>query len=509
MASIDTLPNELLSNIQEEAIKSDLESTPQNSLTLSSISRVSKRWRQASLRNGRLWSNSIDLNSNSLLWVEEAFQRAKDIPLVIFSENDFTPDFKSDTWQHAFCNTHHWGTFSLNAPLYNNSILADHLQRPFPVLDSFQLINTNGLSESTSDEDEATSTWWDDQFILPDNLFGGCAPCLQAFVMENVSLLPSFNFSVWGRLTFLQVTQENNEYIIPNWLEILRPMVLLEHLHLQGVFSHADLESMDNAEDVHLEHLSTLLLGGGIDNPVMFNFFAKTVVPSTCQVEIKAYWYDGVQYSPSAFPKLKLGFNHHVKRLLEANDPQLLALRLYNSLESKDFGFDLCLVSAEPDWQRNFRFHQVDPDFEKPLPESRGSHPQMMQNFTTIPHAQSSNNPFSKMLEVLEDVPVSQLVTEEWPHIVLEDVGPLLRFLSKNGNNLVSFTMFHTNPILLNILKAKMCQDGIVLLPHLSLFHFFPENFDGVRRLADFKRWYVTFTRKESVVVDIDYIVGV
>ncbi|KAF9479126.1 hypothetical protein BDN70DRAFT_993662 [Pholiota conissans] len=490
-AYINSLPNELISSIHEEAVLTYSYASPAphlDSATLASISLVCRKWRQNSLGNGKLWAAALDIDRDTHTWVEEIVHRSKASPLVINSSKgygyrrigDFLQNFSSQTWQQVFKNASLWGTFSLKTALLNDKpnldALVQGLKKPTPRLESFTLCNT--CQPWPYDQDAE-----DEQFMLPDNLFGGHAPLLKAFDVDQVFLPVSFNFSLWKNLTSLKMSQDvvGTHYDVmkwtrQNWVDILRSLKLLEHLDLRDVFETADTGSgLSNVSDVHLSHLISLTLETTFQREAMFDVFSKIVVPSTCKIWVRTFYYGHQEYPPFAFQRLKRGLDRHVKAMLADNDDPSLLMELENSLEGADFSVAICLesdlVEDRPNGKPNFYFAQVSDAIDG----------------TTL--APIPDHSFYQLLAALEDVPVHDLVIMGWPLIQAEDVEPLYRFFSRcQGMN--TLEMEHTDLVILDILQKRQSLQGTILLPDLQSFVYdtrFDE--DLLPRLEEFRSW--------------------
>ncbi|KAF9478754.1 hypothetical protein BDN70DRAFT_728667 [Pholiota conissans] len=349
LSFIDSLPNKLLSRIQEEAIIPS--GKPKDFLTLSSISLVCKNWRETCFANGLLREVASDPNDQPSDGIEEAFHSANGSLLTITSGRYITDctesapfeDFMSDTWQRVFDNTHRWEVFMVQTHLHTDSALAYNLERLgcAPELTSFALANSHiGIDNRVSGTTDIfwDVNWRDDVFILPDNLFGRHAPRLKSFFISHVYLTPSFNFSLWTNLTSLTIIHSGSYYdherTMPDWLGILRSMSLLEHLELKGTFSfYPDSTHVppdfSRALPVHLKRLSVLRLGTSYhdsvrDDDVMFDVFSKLIVPSSCKISIWALQQTMFEYPPHIIEAISLGWERHIKELSESYPEKLI-----------------------------------------------------------------------------------------------------------------------------------------------------------------------------------------
>ncbi|KAF9479154.1 hypothetical protein BDN70DRAFT_993683 [Pholiota conissans] len=505
---IDSLPNELIAIIHEEAVLTYCEfpSTPTlDRATLASISLVCKRWRQNSVVNGKLWSRAIDVDHDSLVWVQEILQRTKASPLTINSPNtsyrrrNHTQRFISEPWQCIFENVALWGFFSLETDIridedLEADWLSEGLRRPAPKLTSFTLSNKHSYEGLFEDDDDTWADSWDDeQFVLPEDMFARNAPRLTTFIIKNVYLPTSFNFSLWEHLTVLKVEQNldgpDSKLLTHNWLDILRPLKLLERLDLDGTFNSIEVESSHNFEtlpDVHLPHLSSLELGTGIEREIMFDIFAKLVVPSSCTISIVVSQWGHEDYPPFAFDRLKIGLDRHVRGLLADNEGESLIVNLENSLRGLSFNLDIRLENSVgmPYSAPNFEFKQrteglEDEESYPPIPT--------MQSLDTLPHAAYPNNPFSQLLVALGNVPACELWLGPWPRIVAEDIDPLFRFLAQ-CKAAEYLRIFHTDLVILDVLQKKSDSHDI-LFSNLQSCSCDPVSEENLPRVEAFRLW--------------------
>ncbi|KAF9479166.1 hypothetical protein BDN70DRAFT_710467 [Pholiota conissans] len=507
----DSFPNELISTIHEEAVLtySEASTTPTrlDRTTLASISLVCKKWRQNSLNNGKLWAPAVDVNCGTLAWVEEVLRRAKSYPIAIVSSKgksyrepgDFLHKFTFDSWQRVFEKIAFWGVFSLETALLNDksnlAALMDGLRNPAPKLESFTLVNT--YSPWPYDWDTE-----DEHFMLPGDFLGRHAPRLKMFDVHHILLPASFDFSVWNNLTSLKVSQDMTvmnydvmKWTTRNWLDILRPLKFLEHLELADVYDTSNTNivlGFGSTPNVHLDHLSSLKLTRNFRQKLMFDLLARLIIPSACKISITVHqWAALNEYTPHEFHNLKCGLDRHIRGLLTSNGNNSLSVSLRNSF--RGIGFDLAIwlhdrnnpsKSLNPSDSPNFLFcHSiawVDNAVDVDINETR--------TLEDIPSAPTPDYPFSQLLAALEDLPASDITIQSWPRIVINDVEPLCRFLSRCEHADV-INIYDTDGVILDILQRKQSMRHGILIPNLSSFHYEAESEEDLRRLEEFRFW--------------------
>ncbi|KAF9479165.1 hypothetical protein BDN70DRAFT_993691 [Pholiota conissans] len=516
-ATMDSLPNELVSMIHEEAVLTYSDASPTvpnlDRATLANISLVCRRWRQNSLENGKLWAVAFDFDRDTSAWFQELVRRSKTSPISISSskgsfysyfssrKKDLLEKFTSQKWQEAFKLAALWGAFSLQTALPANkenlAALDEGLKQPTPKLESFTLINTHRAFPANLGPEEV-------QFTLPNNLFAGSAPHLKTFIVDQVFFPSNFNFSVWNNLTYLNVSQDvfrARQNVMrrttQNWLDILRPLTMLEKLDLHDVFSTSDKEHQSgfaSVPDVHFKRLSLLKLSTGFAKEMMFDLFVKIVVPSSCSIAIHIHhWgFRFSDYPRLAFKKLRYGMDRHIRRVLANNQNGSLAVDLQNSLDGIEFGLDVWLYddsegSANRVWRPlpifTFLQSRTWPNGTEDLTRSA------METLETIPRAPTSAEyPFSQLLAAMKNLPASELLITSWPRIVADDVGPLCRFLSR-CEHADAVEIYDTDVVILDILQRKLSTRRGPLLPNLSSFQFDPAFKEDIPRLEAFRLW--------------------
>ncbi|KAF9477196.1 hypothetical protein BDN70DRAFT_934388 [Pholiota conissans] len=325
--SLNSFPYELLSIIHEDAVISfePPSLAPRlDSETRSNISLVCKTWRENILENGPIWATGIDAGQYSFARAQELIRRAKASPLAISSRDSYVDDeslppqdFESQTWKYVFNNAAQWNTFYLETDLNSRCNLDDlknGLQRPMPKLESFTI--RNKYREIPGDDSYDA----EEEFELPENLFESRAPCLKEFNVTDVYFPPSFNFGIWANLTYLRVANEaqGNDLtyqIYTNWCEILRPLKNLEVLELVDIFYNFVEKgpSFEDTPDIQFNHLSKLYLSTDTPSGIIFDIFAKVVVPNTCSISMNIHNVN--IYPPFAFERLRIGLYRLVENL--------------------------------------------------------------------------------------------------------------------------------------------------------------------------------------------------
>ncbi|KAF9475747.1 hypothetical protein BDN70DRAFT_954639 [Pholiota conissans] len=529
--SINSLPDELLVQIHEAAIEPKKCVYPlefPDYATFSSISRVCKRWRQVILDNGPLWAASINVDRDTVTWAQEVLHRAKDSPLFIHSQMPYadSPDddeknkythvqnFASATWQFVLKNSHRWAVFDLGADIFSHSAdaLTKGLMQPAPELRKFTVTNKHNPGDymlefpSESFED----TFRHHQYVLPEKLFGGYSPQLEAVSISKVYLPASFDFSLWSNLAILFVEQKMDTcpvYLTQNWFEILRSLTQLEQLRLVGTFNAADEELPDSSffriPDIHLDRLFDLSLSTGSEKHIMFDLFAKLVVPHTCKIVVEIQFsdfyddLDGWEPYPSlAFSRLQLGINRHFGELFaDLDDPaDMLEVNLWNkSAEGTSFGFEINDTTHRSGDFVFLQFIEGERPPKAPMPISRAE----KETLESVKSSGYSHYPFSNMLAVLEDLPLKTIKIAVLPQIVAEDIDPLHRLLSR-CDNLETLLCVDTDSIIFDILQRKKSSEDGVILPKLDYIHFLPLCLQDFQRMKGWGMWRSRETGKPA-----------
>ncbi|KAF9479157.1 hypothetical protein BDN70DRAFT_984994 [Pholiota conissans] len=412
----------------------------------------------------------LQLMIHPLALVKELVRRSNTSLLdIVYCKRVNSPryhqSFKSEVWQHAFKNAPLWGSFSFKAAIIshggsNFDALSEGLKRPTPKLEAFTLHDTSQPS---------------------------LLPYLQHVCEEDI---------------MRNVTR--------NWFDILRPLKQLRLLELSHIFCQPTAESryeFANIANIHLDHLSVLDFKTSFAREIMIDLFAKIVVPSTCHISLQVLQCGCNEYPTFAFDRLKLGLDRHVRRLLLDNSDDSLAIDINTFQGGTGFrvGIWLAFICGQDSewWERgtpNFEFSQIsevdmnglDVDSLTP-PRVRSTPPPTPPLWTmdTLTHARSPHYSFAHLLEAMEDVPVSKLYIEWWSRMVVEDVDPLRRFLSR-CESADYVDMRHTDMVILDVLQNLTQGQGEgrgILLPNVREFRFMYAHKDDIPRVEEFRAW--------------------
>lgn len=301
-----------------------------NPSALLPVSQVCKRWREISLSHKWIWASAINVDLVKPRWAQELVRRAEDVPLVIHWYNkEHSHPFRMPIWRYVFENMDSWGALFLQTCIScGKAQLSEALTQPAPKLESVVICN-----EYVPNEHEHEHSSYG-PFVLPNDLFDGCAPQLRKFATSKVDLLSSFEFSVWNRLTALSVIGQNLggpkfriKIRAKQWLEGLRGLTQLEYLQLGWVVPmwggrcEPD-SSLAHIPDVHLDRLRVLQLSATSERDVMFDIFVKLIVPDACSTSVDAS-YDTMPPDADLY-RLQAGLGHRLERWLEVGSNSIV-----------------------------------------------------------------------------------------------------------------------------------------------------------------------------------------
>ncbi|KAF9474940.1 hypothetical protein BDN70DRAFT_936298 [Pholiota conissans] len=355
LASIESLPNELLSDIFEKAVvtvpKSGISPflvIPQSNITtIGVLSQVSRRWNEIIYSTKQLWASAIDMDSDNVSKLETIVRRAGTAPLVINSSN-VDQDFSKETWRFVLARLATWGIFYLEtSAMSDKSSLTGALAQPAPQLRAFSIHNTRyhmppGMNNILTEPDH---------FLLPHNLFAGHAPCLREVSIANVYFPLSFDFLVWERLTMLHVQHdlegdEDDVLYSSRWLQVLAKMPLLEALYLEWELSRSaksipvfiSSSEHESVSDVHMSHLRKLEFSAPAEGSnILLSILAKLIVPNACCTAITVALDDDVQLL--RYDLLRASANRRAKEWRSVG--ARLEINSWNFPMAIEFGFDI------------------------------------------------------------------------------------------------------------------------------------------------------------------------
>lgn len=266
-------------------------------------SQVQYAWREIVVGYPMLWAASLDL-ADPPPWLNEVIARTGSTPFGDVILPSLTPHLTSEEYTRSTINgvksipelLHLLASEKVNAAKI--AFVVPYLHRCRRFFAKFKKDKWLQITESISKPAPLLHTlsfvvqgsWQqgDQDFVLPQNLFDGCAPRLRVLDLRGCGCF--FESPIFYNLTILIIHKPSSSHLpTPQmWLKILANMSNLNTLELFGAFSAYERDTTP-IQHVTLSHLTSLALTGNIEPcSILFTHLDFPFTPS-CMINVRSH----------------------------------------------------------------------------------------------------------------------------------------------------------------------------------------------------------------------------